>query len=347
MEHRDSPEIEPEPASKLRSTSARRFSRLVESAGPRRVAMPRLLVAGALTLLLTVLGAVGVVMLLRSAAIWVDQRPEHRIPFSQIELVPMPDPWIKGGALLILEEVRKEANRGESVPLLDLDLQELRNDFSRCPWVKKVLKIDRSRFGKLIVHLEYRKPVAVVPFKKFAPGAFVLDDEAVVLPARDIDWTIDNGPYLVRGMTWPLIKIQDVAEDSPTPKVGLPWKRTVEDGNLEDRDPMVLRAAIIARFLQDRRLSLSSPREAPNFVSIHLPQGPDKPFFLVDDHENLILWGKAPGDEKPGEPSPEARWAMLLAWIKAHGPLEAKSPHYLKFTNTTAVIDRSWSSKLK
>src|SRR6185312_6330047 len=44
-EHRDSPGIEPEEEETVRSKSRRRFARLVESPGSRRVALPRLILA--------------------------------------------------------------------------------------------------------------------------------------------------------------------------------------------------------------------------------------------------------------------------------------------------------------
>ncbi len=130
----------------------------------------------------------------------MDQRPEHRIPFSQIELVPPPDPWVVGGSARILEEVRLGAKLGESVPLLDLDLKELEKDFRRCFWVKDVLRVDRSRFGHLIVELSYRKPVAFVKLELPPPNAFVIDEQAVVLPYEDIRWTSERSVSRVQGI---------------------------------------------------------------------------------------------------------------------------------------------------
>jgi hypothetical protein len=263
--------------------------------------------------------------------------------------VPPPDPWVKGGAALILANVRK-GKVGETVSLLDLNLKDLEKDFSLCPWVKKVLRIDRSNYGRLIVHLAYRKPVAVVPFKKFEPRAFVLDDEAVVLPYRDIDWTMGTDPYEVRGISCPLITIQGVPDSSPAPTFGLPWKRKIEmkvGEVVDERDPFVLKAAIIARFLQDRKLSLKSPDEAPDFVSIRLPDGPDDPFVLYDRGDNLVCWGKAPGDEKPGEPFAEARWDMLLEWVRTHGPLIAQWPNCLYFSSSGARLTNKTKSPRK
>jgi hypothetical protein len=334
MEHRESPEIERERADESHSRPGRRFARLVESPVSRRVALPRLIVALGLTALL----GIGLWKLVQFIASWVERRPEHRIKFAQIELSPPPDPWVIGGTLRILQEVRGEGKSlDEPVSLLDLDLKELQKDFKRCVWVKEVLEIDRSQHGRLIVALAYRKPVAVIPLARVKPVAYILDEEAVVLPDKSIDWALRDDPYLVRGMTSPLIKIEGMDVSSPTPKVGLPWKRKVDD-SLDDPDPIVLRAASLARFLQERRLALKSPTEAPDFKAIYLPDGPDEYFFLLDDGANWVRWGKAAGDEKPGDPSPEARWRMLLDWVKVHGPLVARWPKHLYFTNTGARL---------
>jgi hypothetical protein len=329
MEHRDSPGIEPEPASEPPSNPGRRFARLVESPAARRVAMPRLIIAGVLVLVAIVLVGFGLSRLIRTATEWVDRRPEHLIRFSQIELDPAPGPWLKGGPSRILEVV---GARTEVVNLLEINLKEVEEAFKTCAWVKKVRRVDRSHFGRLIVSLDYRAPVAVVPFKRAKKHAVVLDDEAVVLPDEDIDWTNPAEPYQVKGMAGPLIQIKGVPETLTDPQFGLPWKRKVEGNGLDDTDPMVLRAARIARFLQAKQTSDKPTGPMPIFSWIYLPDVPDGPFFLSDAEKNLVNWGKAPGDEKAGEPSSEARWEMLAKWVHGRGPRWASWSDFLFFT---------------
>ena len=81
-----------------------------------------------------------------------------------------------------------------------------------------------------------------------------------------------------------------------------------------------------------------SPRDLPGILAIHLPQGPDESFFLEDAGKNLICWGKAEEDGKPGDLTAEQRWASLLAWLKAHGPLRALRPNCLVFKKTGAEL---------
>ena len=75
---------------------------------------------------------IGAGMLVQAWTKWVDRRPEHQIRFSEIELSPQPDAWVKGGRLKILEEVRAGTNLGETVPILELDLKKFETDFRRC-----------------------------------------------------------------------------------------------------------------------------------------------------------------------------------------------------------------------
>ena len=345
MERRDSPEVESARVSEdTPPTPKRRLAGLIGPPAARRVALSKLVVAGVLVSSLVILGLYGGVRIFRSAALWVDLRPEHRIKFSMVEISPAPDPWVVGGTARLLEEVRPKAKFGDEISLLDLDLKELEKDFRRCSLVKDVLRIDRSRYGRLAVELAYRKPVAVVKHPGLTPGVFVVDDDAVVFDDRDIDWTSSVSPYRVKGMDTPLLKIWGLAEASPTPRFGVPWKRKVGADVADDADPVVLGAARIARFFLERGHPQDDPPGLPDFASIWVPQNPDDPYFLIDSGGNLVNWGRAPGMEKAGFPSPEARWDMLKQWVRAHGRLEAQRPDYLFFTPSGASLGRGKKS---
>ena len=157
------------------------------------------------------------------------------------------------------------------------------------------------------------------------------------MPYADVDWTSKKSPVQVRGMSDPLIEIRRV-HHSKAPKPGVPWKRLEPGGTRDEDDQMVLRAARLAEFLLRQERSTPSGRVVPRIVSIHVPVEPGHPFVLQDSEQNLVSWGQGAGDEKPGDPSSEARWKMLLDWVERHGPLNAKYPNYLDFTRTEAVL---------
>ena len=341
-EHRDAPETGPAFDQGLPGKSRRGFSRLIESPAARRVAIPKILAAS--TLLLVVLLMIGW-STSRLIVAWVAARQAYQLPFSEIELVPPPDPWVKGETSGILEQVRENSRYGPTINFLDLDLKRIEADFRTCAWVKDVLLVEKS-YRRLTIHLTYRKPVAVVVILpkqheagKLPPIAYPIDDEAVYLPDTDIDWVSKN-PFQVRGMSEPLIEIREVLSTIP-PKVGTPWKLPASDNPLDGGDPMVFRAAKLADFLQGRAQANRDFPGRPSFASIHIPDVPDHPFILMDRDNHRVDWGKAPGDEKWGEPSCDARWKMLLDWIKVHGPLTAKWPDYLSFDRTSAQLSRS------
>jgi hypothetical protein len=321
-EHRDTPELESEQAGEIRNPTYRRFAQLVESPVSRRVASPRMVVAGAI-----LIGVMVLVVLWGSKLgfRWVASQSDYQLRFSEIELIPAPEPWVLCGRSGILEKVRTEANHGETISLLEIDLKELENDFRRNPWVKDVIRLETS-YRRLAVHVTYRRPVAVVVLGRLNPVAHPIDGEAVYLPVSNVDWVSNKSPFQVKGFSQPLIEVRGVESPTP-PRFGL-----------QDRDPMVQRAAKLAELLQRQPRSTPQGQVVPNIVTIIIPDEPGHPFFLKDSEQNLLKWGQAPGDESSGEPSSEARWKMMLDWVDGHGPLNVKYPNYLDLSRTKAVL---------
>jgi hypothetical protein len=134
-----------------------------------------------------------------------------------------------------------------------------------------------------------------------------------------------------------LIEIRYIDVATP-PKPGIPWKRPNVTDATDDPDLEMLRAAKLAEFLQKQDTPPSPRKDAPNFLFIWLPPEPTGPFFLVDSDQNLVLWGKSPIDERPGELSSEDRWKMLLDHVEKHGPIKAKKPNYIQFTRAGVEV---------
>jgi hypothetical protein len=333
--HRDSPGIDPDEPEVDRSTPHRRFARLVQSSAARRVALPRLILAGGIAVGFVFLVAFAGSKILGSIRDWVASRPDQQLAFSDIELIPEPPPWLIGGRSTILAQVRDEAKLGGSLPLLNLDLDALRKDFRRSPWVKDVSLV-RLDHGRLAVHLAYRKPVAAILLGNVG---YVVDDEAVLLQDTDIAWKLKKPRFQILGNPEPLIEIQNVQSSAP-PKVGLRWKGMGAEDTFDaaDADPMVLGAARLAAFLQGRAEADPPSFKLLNFESIYLPEEPVNTFFLVDVGKNVVGWGDAPGDHKPTEPSAMERWEMLLARVRRHGPLNAKYPNYIRLGRAGAEL---------
>ncbi len=339
--HRDSPGIEPEAEAETeadRPERQRRFAKLVEASVARRLALPRLTLA--VLAIATIVVGIGFVLswASRSVVNWVASRPDQQLPFASIELVPEPEPWcIDDSKALILEKVRLASKRGETLRLLDLDLKELANDFRvHSPWVKRVVKVEILP-GRLRVHLEYRKPAAVV-WERDPP--VVIDGEGVPLPRGEIKWISRSSPYRVRGISEPLLPITGVDPRSE-PIDGIPWQRLNPEGNPAGPDKMLVGAAKIAAFLQNQSPTTPSGKLTLRIVRIWIPDEPKNLFYLVEGDQNFIHWGTPPGDEEVGRPSAETRWKRLLEYVDRHGPLNIKFPQFLDLTGEGVLLKDS------
>lgn len=336
--HRDSPGIEPEPNDADPVEPRQRFARLVGSSVARRVALPKLALAVAIAG--SVLITLGFVFswAARSIVSYVDTRPEQQIPFAKIELVPEPDRWVKGGAALILEQVRTRSKLPENLPLQNLNLGTLATDFKGSPWIKRVLRIDRS-LGRLTIHVEYRKPIAALVLKKKPPEKWaveMIDAEGVPLPQAEIDWKSKDYPYSVVGIGEPLLVIWG-ADPNSVPNYGIPWE-AFENGKPIGPDVLVAKAARLADFLRKQPLTTPKGNAAPKIGEIQLPGEPSGSFVIADLASNQIVWGKPPGDEKPGELSAEARWKLVLDRVDRSGPLKSEPNGYFYFADNCLKV---------
>jgi hypothetical protein len=286
---------------------------------PRRPALSRLGLAAALAVVATGLIGLGGAWAVRFLVDRLHRRPEYQLPSRQIVLEPPPPPWIRSGALGLLGRVREQARWPEPLPVLDLDLQDLARDFrNHCPWVARVRRprgIVRSYPNRLVVGLDYREPVAEV---RFGSSVFVLDGDAVILPADDLD----------RDAAGPLIRLDGF--DPPFDgRPGRAWA-TSADG-LATPDPRASAAARLAAFLK-ARTRLEEPGGSPLFrpVAIH-HDADDGLLWVRSGGRTWVCWGEAPGAEAPGRPTATEKWVMLREWSRRHVPPGVEYPDFLAF----------------
>lgn len=325
----------------LESRPTRRFGRLAGHPAVRRLSARRL--AWASLAAIAALGLVGVggYQSSRRLARWVATLPENSIGFGEIRLDPPAPPWVFSKSSGTLERIAAESRRAGPLAILNVDLGELRADFSRDPWVAKVDRIQVARRG-LVVRLAFRKPVAVVE----NPGRpdLVIDADGVILPSDDIDW-IDRRPrYRARGVVAPLLAISQVQPPlADTP--GLVYRTATRPAASNGGDLKVLRCARLAGFLLGQigdppqgRGRLDPVRIIPAAPS---PKGEADGVFVVDRAGNHIYWGSAPGAESTqvGIPA-EAKWRFLLDWLAGHGDPPWKEDEFLYFDRKGASIKR-------
>lgn len=280
-------------------------------AGPRRLATPRLLLtSGAIATVIAALLAGP--RATRSLRTWLHDRPEHRLAFRAIELVPPPPPWIFGGSATVLDRVRAAGRWPESLATLDVAPDALRKSFVLdSPWVAEA-RVRVSSPNQVRIEVTYREPVARVQLGNALPR-FVIDGSAVVLPATEVDPGVLAGLPIVRLPPGTALGAAAPGSEPGPGGEGL----QVDDGPARS-------AAALAVFLRAHRGEAVGMGGPLNFRAILAePSG----IWLQNEHRQTILWEKATAPGRPGELDPEARWAMLRAWA-AGPPADRSAPTY-------------------
>jgi hypothetical protein len=310
--------------------------------GSRRLAPHRLAAAGIVLVLATAVLVAGGRHAANLARNWLAAQPAYLVPFREIQLDPPPPPWIKSGPRGLLEQVQAEAHWPESLPILSLDLDTLANDFRRgSPWVRNVQQIARPNRSSLIVRLDYRRPVGRI---SLANGRSIyLDEDAVVLPADDLDprglpprglpllSCIPRG-WIPVPLSGQALKLQ-AAESSAT-------------GDADRHQADMAAAARLAGFLSrslDQQADASGP-DGPPPLTITAVQVVAENLF-VDSNSHLILWTSALGSQRPGGLTDAEKWSLLLKWLETNSLTsvirDQTQDQYLDFEPTQAVV-RTW-----
>jgi hypothetical protein len=262
---------------------------------------------------------------------WLAAQPCYQVRFEDIELDPLPPPWIKIGRKGLLERVRTEAKLPELLPILDLDLQALRDDFQRvCPWIRRVRRVVKLGKNRLRVEPEYREPIAYCAWP--GRGLLVLDRDAVVLPEDE----------LAREACDFLIEIRDLAPTGATAAQfkGLPG-RVLAIAPRSDAEPepaLAQAAARLADFLRSRSLEGNSSNRPPCVVDgIFVSKNG---FWARTTEKAMIYWKHPPREEAPAEPSADEKWTMLGRWAEGGNAFKDVAwPCYLRFTRDRAVVE--------
>lgn len=255
---------------------------------------------------------------------WLQGQPRYQLRFDEIQLVPPPPEWFRGGSPVFLDRVRRTANEPEVLSLLALEPGRIERAFKFFPWVKSVESIafpPRS----IEVKLAYNEPAAVVQIGTVAK--VVLDRRAIVLPVEDID-TSKVGPTILingKGIVAP-----------PSNRLGRVWKTETPDRpELAQVDRYVVQAAKLAGFLlEPRRLREAESSRALRILAIITTDPINEHWLFLQNAEGVVIrWGEAPGDEPPREPSAEEKWRILVDKAKAKAIEPRAKPGYWMFAD--------------
>lgn len=221
-------------------------------------------------------------------------RGDYRLELHEIEITPLPT-WIRGD---LKAQALHDGSLDPPLSLLDEDLAErLAKAFSLHPWVAKVQRVAKFYPGRVVVDLDYRRPVAMV---EVPGGLYPVDVAGVLLPSAEFSPLEARNYPRISGM-----------ESQPLGPTGAEWG-----------DPAVASAALLAANLHEswQELKLYSIRHRPSGANTDSTI-PD--FQLLTRRGTVIGWGSPPGKEAAGEPSLPVKIARLKQLAREHGDLDA------------------------
>jgi hypothetical protein len=217
----------------------------------------------------------------------------YHVTPDEVDMTPPPE-WIHSD---LRAEVFRSASFERSLKLTDEDLTErIAGAFALHPWVAWVRRVEKRHPARVVVELEYRRPVCMI---EVLGELLPVDAGAVLLPKEDFS--------PVEAARYPrLVGVK-------TPPVGAVGERW--------NDARVLGGAAIAQVLGDvweeMNLAVIVPSEPPiPGVATELT------FTLITRLGTRIFWGRAPGRDGPGEIAADEKLARLETYYRRYGTLE-------------------------
>lgn len=282
--------------------AGKRIEKASEHRGGRSLFRPRLLVVLALAVSAAVWGP-----MLVKALPDLGQHEEYHLPTADIEITPPPR-WVPEN---LLAQVIERSDLPETVSLLDPGLaRQIFEAFQQHPWVEEVVSVRKSMPPGLAVELHYRKPVAMVQMKT---GLYPIGHEGILLPPED--FAVSEARRYPR-----IINIRSVPEGP----AGTSWGETAVVGAAR------IAEALAPHWEKFRLAAIHAPRPTSAESTIE-----ELTYQLITESGSRILWGRAPGTDRPGELSVEQKIDRLQWYLsrfgrfdQPHGPCEIDIRHW-------------------
>jgi hypothetical protein len=186
--------------------------------------------------------------------------------------------WVKAD---LVAEALRDASLDHGLPIDDPEVErKLANAFDSHPWVRRVIRVAVRHPAAADVDLECRGPVAMVRWKG---GLVGVDAEGIVLPTADFTAEAAAEYPRIAGV-----------ESSPQSAAGIAW------GDVEVDEGAALASLIGPEWKALGLVELRPVRDRAGRM-----------WELVAPEGRTILFGSAPGRERPGEPPAAARIARL------------------------------------
>ncbi len=204
--------------------------------------------------------------------------------------------------------VRAEVFRDGSLSGMNLlDTQaavQIARAFELHTWVRRVVRVQKQAAGRVVVDLEYRRPVALVE---------VLFNNILSYEPVDMDGVVLPEDLFRRDESQLRNYLKITADYSmPTGVLGTPWG-----------DQRIEGAARIAALLDKAWRQWNVTRiiaHPPDPISGRCT------YEVCGQGNSRILWGHAPGKELSSEPPALRKILWLADYFRQHGPLDADGP---------------------
>lgn len=220
-------------------------------------------------------------------------QPEYYVTNLDGLIVTPPPEWIHAD---VRAEVFRDLNLENPLSLMDEQLtRRVADAFLLHPWVAKVNRVVKQHPGRLMVELEYRKPVAMVE----VPGGLLpVDATGRLLPCSETDFTpIEASRYpRIAGI-----------KTLPLGAVGAAWG-----------DPRVSETAEIAAALGELWKPLHLQRIVPGSMNLT----GEVLYELYTQGGMRVVWGRAPSRDGAGEPLTAEKIARLRQFASENGSLD-------------------------
>jgi hypothetical protein len=195
-------------------------------------------------------------------------------------------------------EVVRSGGIDQSLSLVD-DAVTVRiaQAFALHPWIAKVTRVSKSYPAHVDVEVSYRRPAAMV---EVTGGLLPVDGEGVLLPSDDFS--------SAEAVRYPrLVEIRTV----PLGPQGSRWG-----------DARVTGGARLAAVLLDDWERFQLERIVPVVPSAGIRTSDDLLYEVLTRSGTKIIWGHAPGSEKPGDARAADKLALLRQIFARQGALD-------------------------
>jgi len=223
--------------------------------------------------------------------------PTYLVTAERIEVTPQP-PWIHTD---VKEEVLDNLSSAPSIRDKRLAVH-VAQAFAMHPWVEQVHRVSKHYPTRMVVDLEYRRPVAMVEVISAdgKRGLLPVDAKAVLL-----QW---DGVTAAEARKYPRIRADNTAPAGP---IGTAWG-----------DPRVEGGAAVAAVLTAHWHRLKLYRIVATSGPQRNPSAAEPCYELHTRDGSCVIWGRAPGRESSGEPSAVEKVERLAKYVDRSGPLD-------------------------